>query len=1060
MREGRAPLALLDASHLPQLPYHLTGCDRYLHQPKMAATASQGFFAQFRDTTSDNDSPSFSSDTTAEPTMQSRKRSRDPEDLEGETEIESASSSFRQSIPKRLRVTLAQENGGQVVSDDEEVGDAYRAEDSGFVDGSLDLSDVDDEDDDIDELQAAKIVQKQIREHRQNVASECGVIEEVLCRNFMCHSKLRIKIGPLINFVIGHNGSGKSAVLTALTMCLGGSAKATNRGTALRNLIKEGEESCTLAVRIKNQGDGAYKPDDYGRSITVERHFTRSGGSTFKIKNSEDRIVTQKKAELDDILDFFAFQLDNPINVLTQDLARQFLSNSSPADKYKFFIRGTQLETLDHDYKTIEEYYDSILARLESMQDDIGIYKRKEEQAKARKNQSEQASTLRERIGHMKDMHAWSQVEVQEEKLEKDEQNVRDAEAQVSRKEEESETISAAFEGHDQAQEAAQRSVDQLKEAKQPLAEARDERKAKFQENRDALLKLKEDQRKMKEDIRKAKQQVNERVAAVETEQERISSAGGPAHAARLERLEELKEAVQEAKTKQDEHAPKLPELKERHKDAFEAQEHVKGVYEEQRDAVREAQTRLQGLKRSEGREFDGYKPNMEQLVRAVNAETRWREKPTGPLGKHVRLRKPSWGPLIEKHFGPALDGFATTNTEDQRLLSSIAQRVRCDIGVFQGNSTPMNTAGNEPEGNVDTIMNVLEIDNDLVRNQLIITMAIDQVVLVENQEQAMDYMYPTNRPRPRNVKSCITWTSGSQGNGIRYEHARTGAEKSSPLTRWNGDARMKTDRADQVRMQEEVVSRAKREVDRAEKELRSKQVSLKEATQAVNGHNRRAKELLTALQQAEDAVEALQNEIESNRPQDGRLQELERQLQEKRDDHENSESAYQDSVVAKDSLNEAAQTLKAELDAAQREYDDAANRLERAERKFDTASGSRTDALAEKNRAINAINNAKNYVEALEKKRDDQRKHKDDFVEAAQQICHRIPVEPEYRNTEVIDERIERLTNDLARAERQAGGSHDDLVVAYTDAQRELENAKEKLQNMKEFNEVRRHAL
>lgn len=57
-----------------------------------------------------------------------------------------------------------------------------------------------------------------------------------------CHDYLDIPLGPCMNFIIGHNGSGKSAVLTALTLCLGGKVLATNRGTSLRSFIKEGRE--------------------------------------------------------------------------------------------------------------------------------------------------------------------------------------------------------------------------------------------------------------------------------------------------------------------------------------------------------------------------------------------------------------------------------------------------------------------------------------------------------------------------------------------------------------------------------------------------------------------------------------------------------------------------------------------------------------------------------------------------------------------------------------------------------------------------------------------------
>jgi structural maintenance of chromosomes protein 6 len=76
----------------------------------------------------------------------------------------------------------------------------------------------------------------------ENQASDHAIIEEVRCVNFMCHAHLEVKLGPLINFIIGHNGSGKSAVLTAITLCLGGKATATNRGQNLKSFITEGKE--------------------------------------------------------------------------------------------------------------------------------------------------------------------------------------------------------------------------------------------------------------------------------------------------------------------------------------------------------------------------------------------------------------------------------------------------------------------------------------------------------------------------------------------------------------------------------------------------------------------------------------------------------------------------------------------------------------------------------------------------------------------------------------------------------------------------------------------------
>ncbi len=47
------------------------------------------------------------------------------------------------------------------------------------------------------------------------------------------------------------------------------------------------------------------------------------------------RTVSTKKEDLVQICDALQIQVDNPLTILTQDTARQFLSNSTPQDKYQ-----------------------------------------------------------------------------------------------------------------------------------------------------------------------------------------------------------------------------------------------------------------------------------------------------------------------------------------------------------------------------------------------------------------------------------------------------------------------------------------------------------------------------------------------------------------------------------------------------------------------------------------------------------------------------------------------------------------------------------------------------
>lgn len=58
-----------------------------------------------------------------------------------------------------------------------------------------------------------------------------GLIKRIEVRNFLCHDNLAIDFtAGNIHWVTGLNGSGKSAIITALVVGLGGKAIATHRG--------------------------------------------------------------------------------------------------------------------------------------------------------------------------------------------------------------------------------------------------------------------------------------------------------------------------------------------------------------------------------------------------------------------------------------------------------------------------------------------------------------------------------------------------------------------------------------------------------------------------------------------------------------------------------------------------------------------------------------------------------------------------------------------------------------------------------------------------------------
>lgn len=956
-------------------------------------------------------------------TMASRKRSRANDD--DEVEVESASSGFRQTQvshvghqpstsilttvqKKRSRLQLARENGGSVVSDEEDeiegVPQSYVEDDSSSDDGSF------------DDLQATQAIEKELREFKENAASDQGVIEEVGCRNFMCHGNLKIKLGPLINFIIGHNGSGKSAVLTALTMCLGGKATATNRGTSLKSMIKEGQDNASLSVKIKNQGDGAYKPELYGRSITVERHFNRAGTSGFKIKNADDRIVSTKKADLEDILDFFAFQLDNPINVLTQDMARQFLSNSTPADKYKFFIRGTQLEQLDRDYKLLEEYLDGTEAKLGSRQADVDALKAKALEAEKRKRRLDATATIQTKITETSHMHAWAQVEEQERLLQRHEEGVERVEEKIQQATVDAEGFTGTYDGHNQAFEAAQRTAEDLKEQGGPLKENHTEVKEQFDQNTKELKEIEAQRRAMRVDAKSLTKRKEDRINDIDQERRRLASAGGDEHAAKLEELEEAKAEAQQAKERYDRQDEGLPALAKRLKDSEVVLQNAKPGRDQQREALTQAESVLNGMRREQPTKFAGFKKNMANLVRAIDNERRFQQKPAGPMGLHVRLLKPEWSSILEKTFGPYLDGFAVTCNADQRLLSDLMKRTDCNCGVYIVSPNRIDTAQNEPEEGVDTTLRITEIDNDLVHNALVVNVSIDQTVLIRNRAECEEFMIGARRPA--NVRAAMCFASRGSA-GIRYESTRTGAQKSSPVDEWKGPPRMKTDMEAQIRLQQEKVHQLRREIDETQSQMRTLELAVDQARKEMNRHHKTKQSLLVDNQRADDRVESLKNDIEANMPQDGKLQELERQLKEIEESEALAFNQYDDADREKIRLHEIARDLKDRLNAAQKELEGHENRVQKAEIRMNNLAHERHHALMEKNKALNAIDVAKREKEAAEQARDAQANTVAEFTGAAEGICRRVPVDDGVTATH-LDKRLEKFQQDLKRAQQE----------------------------------------
>ena len=180
--------------------------------------------------------------------------------------------------------------------------------------------------------------------------AEAGVIVKVYCENFMCHRKLSITLCSNVNFIHGQNGSGKSAILAALQICLGARANVTHRGSKLGDMIRQGHDGHALVrVSLLNKGADAFEHDKYGNYITIERKIERhTSGCGYRLLKGDPhqqgvahmQLVSKKKEDLDRMLDLFNIQIENPCALLDQENAKKFIQGDG-GEKFRFFERAT-----------------------------------------------------------------------------------------------------------------------------------------------------------------------------------------------------------------------------------------------------------------------------------------------------------------------------------------------------------------------------------------------------------------------------------------------------------------------------------------------------------------------------------------------------------------------------------------------------------------------------------------------------------------------------------------------------------------------------------------------
>ncbi|XP_055857163.1 structural maintenance of chromosomes protein 5 [Episyrphus balteatus] len=151
-------------------------------------------------------------------------------------------------------------------------------------------------------------VDDEIDERSPNLA---GKIKSIWVKNFVTYDECVMNPTEYLNIIIGPNGTGKSTLVAAIVLGMGGSAKLLARSSAIQEYIKNGKTEALISIKIYVNNQRETKK--------FVREFDSDGKSEFKING----VIVTHKAYMRCISEY-NIQVDNLCQFLPQDRVQDF----------------------------------------------------------------------------------------------------------------------------------------------------------------------------------------------------------------------------------------------------------------------------------------------------------------------------------------------------------------------------------------------------------------------------------------------------------------------------------------------------------------------------------------------------------------------------------------------------------------------------------------------------------------------------------------------------------------------------------------------------------------
>ena len=495
-----------------------------------------------------------------------------------------------------------------------------------------------------------------------------------------------------------------------------------------------------------------FKYAEYGKSILVERIIKSDNTSNYVLKSALGRVISRKKEELNEIINLFSIQIENPVCILSQEVSRNFLNSKNARDKYEFFMKATNLEHLRSDYAHALQQSRQAKGILEKKRSFLPAIESELKELEKKVDVFTRFNRKKDQLADLIAELAWSVVRT----IEKEEIEPPKVIRELNKKIDEITTR-----------------LQQTKDENEELERVRDEfgtnMAAEFEKEMKELTVRKDNLVKRQNELRRSKCE-----KSVKVNELNFSISASQRDKAQLQRkIDDIKKQIAQQEkliAEQERIRARKVEMQDEQAEIKRANEQLRGEKEAKQEAYTKASDSMKALSyrmsklRSDLTNKDNLLKNLKgstkdslakfgqpfmRLVKAIEAENakgRFKVKPIGPLGNYIKLKDDHVSTALESCLKGLMFAFVCDNFADAEHLTKLVRQIN-----FQHSPPPMilrrrfgtRFSIRQPVTlqRYKSLLAYVSIENDQVFNTIMDKSNLEQTLYIPNDNTAVELL-------------------------------------------------------------------------------------------------------------------------------------------------------------------------------------------------------------------------------------------------------------------------------------------------------------------------------